>query len=155
MKPGPKKKPTHLRLLEGNPSKRPISASEPVCNLPPVKPRVVETSPVASAEWDRVLAAMPPNLYSALDVSLLSIYALSWCMLDKAQHALITDGVVVQTPKGRMSHPALRAWRNASDTLTRCADRLGLHPGARASLQIPERGTELSKFSGLLGRTTN
>jgi len=155
MKPGPKKKPTHLRLLEGNPSGRPINEAEPVCDLPPFKPPFVAADAVASAEWDRVIAAMPPGLYTALDTATLAAYALAWSMLDQAQRAIAADGLTIGTARGRISHPAVRVWKQSADTLAKCADRLGLHPGARSSLNIPSRSDKPSKFAGLIGRRTN
>lgn len=151
MKPGPKKKPTRLRILEGNPSRRPINELEPTCDLPPEKPAIVASNAIASAEWDRVTAAMVPGLYSALDTATLMTYALAWSMLLEAQRAIAADGITITTPKGRVSHPATRVWKQAVDTLAKCSDRLGLHPGARSSLNIPTRNSEPSKFDGLWG----
>lgn len=155
MKPGPKKKPTHLRVLEGNPSRRPINDAEPVCDLPPCKPAVVASNAIASAEWDRVLAAMPPGLYTALDSATLTAYALAWSMLEQSQRAIAVDGLTIETARGRTSHPAVRIWKQSADTLAKCADRLGLHPGARSNLNIPSRGDKPGNFAGLLGRKPN
>lgn len=150
MKPGPKKKPTALRVLEGNPSRRPLNEHEPVCEEPAVMPAIVASNPIATDEWRRLEASMPPGLYTAADVPVLTTYALAWAMLAEAQKAIQADGIVIATPKGRVSHPATRIWKQASDTLAKCADRLGLHPGARSNLKIPARNDEPSKFAGLL-----
>ena len=155
MKPGPKKKPTVLRILEGNPSKRPINFYEPSCKFAPEMPSIVAENKTAAAEWVRLTEAMPSGLYTAADVSVMAIYSLAWAMLGEAHNAIQADGVTLLTSKGRITHPAARIWKQAADTLAKCADRLGLHPGARASLQIPQRGDGPSKFAGLLGRTPN
>jgi len=153
MKPGPKKKPTALRLLEGNPSKRPLNESEPVCEFPATKPAIVARNEIASAEWNRLMAAMPPGLYTAADVPVLTTYALAWAMLAESQRLIQLDGITITTPKGRTAHPATRSWKQAVDTLAKCADRLGLHPGARAGLDLPKRGDRPSRWEGLLGRS--
>lgn len=150
MKPGPKKKPTALRLLEGNPSRRPINESEPVCEEPAVMPVIVANNPIAAEEWRRLEASMPPGLYTAADAPVLTMYALAWAMLAEAQKAIQAEGITVATPKGRITHPATRIFKQATDTLAKCADRLGLHPGARSNLKIPARNDEPSKFAGLL-----
>lgn len=152
MKPGPKKKPTALRILEGNPSKRPINEFEPACDLPAVKPEIIIANRVASQEWDRLMAAMPPQLYTAMDAGVLTIYALSWSVLDECEKMLASNGLVIATQKGLVTNPALRAWKAATESIIKCADRLGLHPGARVSLKIPERNAQPSHFQGLLGR---
>ena len=86
---------------------------------------------------------------------MMAIYSLAWAMLAEAHNAIHADGTTLLTSKGRITHPATRIWKQAADTLAKCADRLGLHPGARASLQIPRHGDGPSKFDGLLGRTPN
>lgn len=150
-KRGPKPKPTYLRLLEGNPSGRPIPTDEPICELPPSKPAIVKADKLASAEWDRLMRAMPPGLYTALHTPVLAMHALAWSMLVKAQSEL-EGGITIVTEKGRVVHPAVKVWKLASDTLLKTADRLGLHPAAR--INVPKRGETPfgGKFSGLLGR---
>lgn len=152
---GPKKKPTVLRLLEGNPGRLPINELEPIALMPAVKPSVVAMDEIASLEWDRVIAAMPPGIYGALDVVALANYALAWSLFAKAQSEIDSGGVVIFTEKGMASHPAVKVWKTASETLLKCADRLGLHPGARTRLELPKRGEKppQSKFAGLLGGT--
>jgi len=149
-KRGPKPKPSYLRLLEGNPSGRPINLDEPICEAPPSKPVFVDADALASAEWDRLIRVMPPGLYTARDDSVLAMHCLAWSMLVKAQAAL-EDGVTIVTEKGRVAHPAVKVWKLASDTLLKTADRLGLHPGAR--INVPKRGESPfgGKFAGLLG----
>jgi len=152
-KRGPKKKPTHLRLLEGNPGRLPINEAEPVSDMPAIKPSIVAADEIASLEWDRVLAAMPPGLYGALDTTMLAAYALAWSMLVKSQVDVAENGLTITTHvtnkvTGEVyvsdvkSNPALRSWKAATETILRCADKLGLHPGARVSLKVPERGAK-------------
>jgi P27 family predicted phage terminase small subunit len=157
-KRGPKKKPTALRKLEGNPGRLPINELEPVCEMPAVKPSAVAMDEIASLEWDRLMHAMPPGLYTALDVSLVTQYALAWSMLVKAQSEIDSGGIIAFTEKGYGVSPAVKVWKAASETLLKCADRLGLHPGARTRLEIPSRKADPtpgagSKFAGFLGAT--
>jgi hypothetical protein len=81
MRPGPKKKPTALRVLEGNPSKRPINACEPSCEFSAEMPAIVAGNKTAAAEWIRLTQAMPSGLYTAADVTVFTTYALAWAML--------------------------------------------------------------------------
>jgi hypothetical protein len=57
---GPPPQPTKLRLLSGDPGKRPLPRAEPQPIGLPQKPDFVTGS--ASEAWDQVLAAMPPGL---------------------------------------------------------------------------------------------
>lgn len=160
-KRGPKPKPTALRVLEGNPGRLPLNPDEIVIGNPPVKPSAVAMDPHASAEWDRLLHAMPPDLYTAADASVLSQYALAWSMLIRAQQELDERGLMVERVRydkdGNILgeeievNPAAKAWKLASETLLKTGDRLGLNPGVRARLQVPSRGEEpKSKWSGLV-----
>lgn len=150
-KVGRKPKSNVIRLLEGNLGKRPISDDEIIIEIRPEKPAVVASNPIASAEWDRVLAVMPPGLLTAAHESVLSAHALAWSMLAAAETAIAEHGITVVTARGRTTNPAVKVWKLAADTLHRTAGLLGLHPGAR--LAIPKRGESPfnGKFSGLLG----
>lgn len=151
---GPKPKATALRILEGNPSNRPLNEFEPVCSMPPVKPSLVAMDEVASLKWDVILGAMPPQLYTALDTDVLSAHCLAWSLLSKAQSEIDSGGIIAFTEKGEGPAASVRVWKAAVETLLKTADRLGLHPGARARLEMPKRNeAPQSKFAGLLGRT--
>ena len=151
-KRGPKPKSSFMRKLEG--SRRQGSPDEPTCDLPPVKPAFVEMDEVASREWDRAIASMPPGVFTALDVSVLAMYASAWSIMAGAQRDIGINGAVIVTPKGAVQSPSVKIWKQAADTLFKCADRLGLHPGARVSLKIPERNGLSSKWDGLLPGVT-
>jgi len=154
-KRGRKPKSNVIRLMEGNLGRRPIVDDEIFIELPPNKPAVVAANPVASAEWDRILAVMPPGLISAAHESVLSSHALAWSMLALAQTEIAAHGLTVATPRGTVTNPAVRVWKLAADTLHRTAGLLGLHPGAR--INVPKRGESpfCGKFSGLLGQKRN
>lgn len=161
-KRGPKPKPTNLRIFEGNPSRRALNEHEPQSDLPAVKPSAVGMDEIASLEWDRVLAAMPPGIYSALDTGALATYALAWSLLVKSQKEIdehgVTERLFKQTRDGDVLlvgvsvNPAVRTWKAASETLVKMTDRLGLNPSVRTRLQVPQKGSRPeSKFAGLLG----
>lgn len=147
-KRGPKPKPNAIKLLEGNRGGRPLK-DEVILELPAQKPGIVFADELASAEWDRLIRVMPPQLYNAAHETVLSQHCLAWSSYVKAQAELSEFGPTIDTPRGLVPNPALRAWRIASDTLLRTAALLALHPGAKVTL--PGR-TETSKFAGLLGK---
>lgn len=160
-KRGPKPKPTALRVFEGNPSRRELNAEEPHCEMPASKPHAVGMDALASAEFDRVMAAMPPGVYTALDVATLGQYALAWSMLVKAQQSIDEDGILIETFSvtkdgeqvftGKKINPATKIWKAAAATLIQTSDRLGLSPGVRSRLKVPSRKeAEGGKFAGLI-----
>lgn len=131
--------------------------------MPAVKPSVVIADEIASLEWDRLIAAMPPGIYTALDTSILAAYALAWSMLVKAQSDLDENGLIERVHlekdgylllKESRINPAAKLWKVAIETLLKTGDRLGLSPGVRSRLQLPNRNDKpTSRFAGLLGAT--
>lgn len=160
-KRGRKPKPTSLLILEG---KLPADAVEIVADLPPAKMHSVAADMIASAEWDRVMAAMPPKIYCALDSTALAEYSLAWSMLVRAQTEIEVGGITITVyavdDNGERyvaavkTNPAVRIWKVAADTLRAASDRLGLNPINRARLNLPTKAdTAKSAFAGLMGRT--
>lgn len=168
-KRGPKPKPKLLRMLEGNPGRHALMPDEAdiTPGMPAVKPSAVAMDELASLEWDRLVACMPRELYSAADTSVLAAYSLAWSMLVKSQADIDAFGVVtlerkettsengsVTITEKRKKNPAVDTWKIAADQIHRCADKLGLSPGVRARLPNPKAQKEApaSKFAGLLGK---
>lgn len=165
-KRGPKAKPTALRILEGNPGRLPINEMEPAIFLPARKPADIEADDLASQEWDRLFAAMPPGIYTAADTSVIANYCLSWSLLIRAQREISLNGIMVahfaedeETGARQFieykANPAVKVWKAASETLIKLTDRLGLSPGVRSRLELPKRNDKpaaQSKFAGLIGR---
>lgn len=151
-KRGRKPKSNVVRLLEGNPGKRPIVDDEIIIELPAQKPSVVAADALASAEWDRVLSVMPPTLYNAAHEAVLSQHALAWSMLVKSQNEIAENGLTVVAARGPTTNPAVKVWKLAADTLHKTTSLLGLHPGAK--LNVPKRSETPfgGRFAGLLGK---
>ncbi len=76
---GPAPKPTTLKLLDGNPGKRPISKREPkptggAPSMPSILPRE------AKAEWKRLVAEMPAEMLTLVDRAGLSLVCVWWAI---------------------------------------------------------------------------
>lgn len=146
-KRGRKPKPTAIKILEGNPGKRPLPVDEPQCAFLPSKPSSIGADALASAEWDRILHVSPVTLYTAMDETLIGNYCLAWSMLVKAQKDIDENGVNIIINKihpetgeivvvDSRVNPAVRIWKAASETMVKLADRLGFTPSARANLKL-------------------
>ena len=145
---GPPPKPTKLRLLEGNPSKRPINGREPQPIGRPEKPDFI--SGAAAEEWDRAVAALP-WLYSSADVPTLTVYVVAWVTYRNALAQVAREGSFTTGSMGqKVSHPCLGIASTQAEIILRAADRLGMSPIARS--RLAEHGPpQPSKFDGLLG----
>jgi len=71
---GRRPKPTRLKVLTGNPGKRPMNTNEPKPE-PTVPECPNELGPVARAEWDRLAAELGKlKILTALDRAALAAY---------------------------------------------------------------------------------
>jgi P27 family predicted phage terminase small subunit len=137
--PGPAPKPVELKILEGNPGRRPLPTNHPkprpVAPKPPYK-----LHPVARRFWKEhapKLEAM--GILTEVDgpafVMMATHYAMAW----EAGQVLRDEGLVVEDERGLpRKHPILQVLRDSSAAFRMYAAQFGLTPSARAKLSIPE-----------------
>jgi P27 family predicted phage terminase small subunit len=141
-----------LKRLEGNPGKRKLGNSEPA----PIG--ALQAPPFlvggAAEEWERVVSSMPPGFFTAADYSTLAVYCFAWDMHKKAVETLAVEGILAEgSTKQQVAHPALGVLATQAGVILKAGDRLGLSPGARSRLQVPEVAAQKSKFEGLISIT--
>lgn len=152
---GPPKKPTALRVIEGNRGKRPINKNEPQpeVGMPPM-PVELAGDADAVAMWREV----SPELYAVgvlttVDGPALSAFCLAWAVFIKAQRRLnaqarnddsvMAEGLLVKTKSGNIiQNPLLGIANVARRDMLKAAAELGLTPAARANLEGAKRGEE-------------
>ncbi len=85
MPPGRKPKPTHLKLLEGNPGKRPLNQHEPkLTQKIPTCPGWL--LPEAKLEWRRVVKELADTgIITIVDRSMLAAYCQMWARFVEAE----------------------------------------------------------------------
>ena len=143
---GRKPKPTHLKIIEGNPGKRRIATSE--WSPDPValdKPEL--TTEHASECWDRsVIELQEMGILQAADRDALEIYCEMYGTEpgDKRQRQVANEGALVKGRDGnQVTNPAWRIARDASQMATRLGEAFGFSPAARTRINIaqPHRDT--------------
>lgn len=132
---GPQPKPTAIKRLTGNPSRRRIAPDEPKPRPGLAVPALVAATQAAAEEWKRAVEAMPPGFFTAADAPVLTVYCLAWVMFQKAINQVALDGM---TSKGSMdqtiAHPMLSVARQQSEIILRASGQLGMSPAARVRL---------------------
>jgi P27 family predicted phage terminase small subunit len=141
--------PTSLKLLKGNPGKRPLNKKEP--KPPPGAPGCPTwLSLEAKAEWRRVVPIMDKlGLLSKVDRAALATYCESWATFVYAQRLVHKHGIVIRvvdevTADGMTiitktaKNPAIQVARDAADKVRQFGTEFGLTPSARTRLEIPE-----------------
>ena len=148
---GRKKKPSAIKVLDGNPGKRRI-----------VEPEINPTGDIfipphldddAQACIEVIKRSMPPQLYRAIDSFALSAFATAWAWHKHAAHVMADpefSPIIIDVTGNQKVSPWFRVLNSQSAEMRSWGDRLGLAPSARASLKLPGQAAEASKFGGLI-----
>lgn len=131
---GRKPKPTHLRVIEGNPGKRPINKNEP-------KPTGSLGAPdddlpeMAKVKWREIEDTCP--WITAADRDCVRAYVLAFHYHRiAAEHC--NAGLLVRNPRtGDVTrNPALHEMARQAEHMRKWANELGFTPSARARLNV-------------------
>ena len=147
MTTGRKPKPTHLKLITGNPGKRPLPKREAkvAVALPEAPPTL---NGEARAEWDRVSADLyKVGLLSKIDRAALAAYCQSWAIWAQATKALaemakrdeLTGGLMIKTTNGNaIQNPLVGTANKAAADMVKFAVEFGMTPSARSRINAAE-----------------
>jgi P27 family predicted phage terminase small subunit len=149
---GRRPKPTRLKLLTGNPGKRPLNANEP-------KPEVampdcpVELGLVARREWDRMATELASlRILTQLDRAALAAYCGAYAMWAEATESIQKYGTMVKSPTGYpVQSPYVSIANRQAEIMMRIACEFGFTPASRSRISTPTRD-EHDLFSLLDGR---
>lgn len=139
-KPGRKPKPTHLRLIEGNPGKRPLLENEP-------KPRpVAPTCPAwlntkAKKEWQRVVPELKAlGLLTVVDGAALAGYCQAYARWREAEEAIEKYGMIGKTESGYVQQlPYVSIAQKSAQLMKAFATEFGLTPSSRSRISVPPK----------------
>jgi P27 family predicted phage terminase small subunit len=137
VRPGPPPKPRGLRVLEGNPAKRPLPPDiRP--NVELVMPRHLEGA--ARAEWRRVVPQLRRlGLATSLDRAALAAYCQAWARWLRAEGQLRRYGELVKAPSGyALPSPYLSIANKAMQQMREFLVEFGMSPAARVRVQPDE-----------------
>ncbi len=97
---GRRPKPTRLKVLTGNPGKRPFNKNEPKPEIA-VPDCPAELGPVARKEWDRMIGELSGlRILTNLDRAALAAYCGAYAMWAEATEAIQKFGSMVKSPSG-------------------------------------------------------
>jgi P27 family predicted phage terminase small subunit len=132
---GPSPKPTALKLLAGNPGKRPLNESEPT---PPAGapncPR--ELSKEAKKEWKRIAPLLyDMGVLSTIDIAALAAYCECWSRWRDAERNIAKYGAVIKTPTGYpIQSPYVSIATKAIEQMRRFLSEFGMTPASRSRI---------------------
>ena len=144
---GRKPTPTKLKLLKGNPGKRPIRDDEPQPDVEIPEPPE-ELSADAQAEWERVTPMLYElGLLSQIDRAALTAYCVAWGRWMEAEAALKKHGVVVKSPNGfPVQSPFLAVANRAMKQVKEFLAEFGVSPSSRTRVSASKKPAEGNPF---------
>lgn len=147
MKPGRPPKPTALKLVQGNPGRRPINEAEPVPEIvaPDCPPHL---TPDAKAEWERIMPVLVRlKVVSELDTAALALYCQAYARWQEAERKIADmkekggDGLLVKAPSGYpIQNPYLAIANRAMEDCHKYLQQFGLSPAARTRVTVSLQG---------------
>lgn len=145
-------KPTALKLLAGNPGKRPLNLEEPVFREETGNPPAWMPA-LAKREWERLLPSLrAQGLFTVADVAEYTGYCLAWAELIELTRFLRKNGRTVTAASGYlMPRPEVAMRERALTRLHLFGASFGLSPSARTRIKgkPPE---EVDPMELLLGK---
>ena len=131
--PGPPPTPTRLKLLAGNPGKRPLNENEPqpLLSVPECPEHLGDD---ARSEWLRIVPELESlGLLSQIDRAALAAYCTAYGRWTEAERELQANGLVFITPNGhQQASPYLSVANKALAQLRQFIQEFGLSPASRS-----------------------
>ena len=135
---GRKPVPTRLKVLHGNPGRRPLNTFEP--SHPSIDPECPAelVDPLARAEWSRLIGTLSHGHVQQTDRAVLVGYCLKYAQWQALEREAIQHPWIVRSANGNpMPNPALKLACRLFLIVLRSAEALGLTPTARARIVAP------------------
>jgi P27 family predicted phage terminase small subunit len=152
-----KAKPTNLKLITGNPGRRPLNANEPKPK-PEIPTPPSELSDDARIEWEYVAGQLyAVGCLTGIDRAALAAYCQAygrWILAERALAEMakqdpVTAGLVVKSAKGMsLQNPLVGTANKAMQDFVRYAAEFGMTPSARSRIQAqaPEVEDAAAKY---------
>lgn len=137
MKPGRRPKPTHLKLVAGNPGRRALNDNEPEPEGDLVQPPAWFTDKQKDA-WRYAIEHAPRGLLKHIDSDLLSIWVCAKVLHQEANEKVSRHGMIVKAPNTGvpMQNPYLAIVNKQSAIMMKAAAELGFTPSSRSQIAV-------------------
>lgn len=159
---GPLPKPTSLRVIEGNPSRRPLPSNE-LQGSPEMPTPPDHLLGEALKEWNRVAPGIHAmGILTCDDMPVLAAYCHAYELWSDARRAInkmketgkLGSGLMIKTTNGNyVQNPLVGIANNAGRDMVNYAGHFGLSPAIRARLAIDLEQTKDPMEALLFGKT--
>ena len=136
---GRRPKPTRLKVLTGNPGKRPLNAAE-LSPEPAIPDCPAELGPVARREWDRLVGELASlRLLTNLDRAALAAYCGAYALWAESMEAIQKYGTMIKSPSGYpVQSPYVAIANRQAEIMMRIASEFGFTPVSRSRISTPD-----------------
>jgi len=146
---GRKPKPTWLKIVNGNPGKRPLNTNEPqpVGDLTSAPDWM---SPSQKEGWDYAIAHSPRGLLKLIDRSVLAVWVVAEDTHRQASEKVTEQGLLMTTKTGELVQSTYLPIQNRQALIMmKAGSELGFSPTARARISVPPEkpASRFSEFS--------
>lgn len=148
-KRGPAPKPTKVKELQGNPSKRKLNSHEPKPKRGAILPS--ELNAKAAKFIERVRPVLDDTgILTDADIPALEMMANHYALAWRAAQIVNEQGLTVTDAFGSVhKHPMLQVMKDNSALLRAYMGEFGMTPSSRTRLQVPEQ-QEVDELEQLL-----
>lgn len=147
-KRGPAPTPAKLKLLRGNPGRRPVAVGpEPAEGLPVVRDGMSDEARVV---WDRMIADFgATGVLTGVDADVLRVYCEAVVRYERAAQLLEQSGPLVKGARSGelVKNPLHQVVRDNADLVRMFARELGFTPSARSALSDVKSKTDEDPLS--------
>jgi P27 family predicted phage terminase small subunit len=151
---GRKPKPTNLKILEGNPGRRPLNKREPQPKRPTKTPRAPQhLSKEAQKEWRRVIKLLTTGIVTELDLTAVEAYCTCYAQWVEANGYVQEKGAIVKTKNGNpIQNPFLSVANRAMKEMRVWMAELGMTPSSRSRVIKIEEEADSDPLAALMNR---
>lgn len=130
-------KPTHLKIVQGNPGKRALPKNEPKPqgDLSPNPPSWLPSE--AKKEWKAVMKCAPAGLLKLVDESSLLVYVTAKATHRQAAEQLAKENLTITSLNGGLiQNPLVGVMNRQAEIMLKAASQMGFSPASRAKVSI-------------------
>lgn len=150
---GRKPKPTAIKIIEGNPGKRPLNKNEPKPEKKaPRCPSWLEND--AKKEWRRMAKQMEHlGTLTEIDMAAFAGYCQAYARWKEAEEFVTKHGAIVKTPSGYWQQvPQVSIAQTYLKIMNKFCEQFGLTPSSRSRIITDTNEKEDDKMELLLFR---
>jgi len=146
---GRKPKSAKLKLLEGNPGKRPLEDTSPK-----PKPILPKRSSHLKGEARRAWDFYNREAYwlTEADATILEVLCVEIGIACEARKIINREGILDESKPTVRPHPACKVANDADKIIIRLSQELGFTPASRSRLNLPEPDNEDDELERLINR---